>query len=402
MLFKIDKVAYTESEIASKGRQDGTNSIPAIDDENPAPYEIELMEANRQMASKVSESCREHLEKIDGKLDGWKVYPSENYQNELQFIEENYRAEIEHCNNNPILKHAVKNFESVDRIFQNKLSQLNRMPLSYLPLWVYLFFATLIGIGEIPLNALVFNIFGENQIMTWVMSAIIGLCIPLTAHFIGIKVREHGDGFSFPNAIKAAIVFIIIIAALFALAIMRQEYLGLVKEDIGLDDRIVDISFMFFWLNIAVFVTAILISYLSHDPVPGYEKAYRDSVKAKSVLEKEQSKQTKGIKAADDRKAKRERAAKQQKTDAEKMIRKLEGEFDACLMAGQEQEDRWLHQLGRDVACYRRENLVARRKEDQTKKPLSFEHSHSFKLKLPMIAVKTTMSLNQNGVENKS
>ncbi len=394
MLFKFEKIAYSNSEIEAKGRQDGANGIPALDDTDPTPYEIELLQANRQMAGKVVEVCQPRLEKIEGEIAQWKQHAI-GFLDEIQHIKDQHRAEIEHCNNDPILKHAEQEKEIAERAYLNKYNQLNRKPLLYIPLWAYLIFAMLIGIGEVPLNALVFNIFGENQIMTWVMSAIIGLCIPLTAHFTGIKVREHGEGFSWANAIKAAFVFIIVVIALFALAIMRQEYLGLLKDDIGLDDRVVDVSFMFFWLNIAVFVSAILVAYLAHDPVPGYAQLYRDNENAKKELKKAQNDHRNEIIAIEDKKIQRTKSANQQKADAEKTIHRLEAEFDACLKAGREQEERWQHQLGTDIACYRRENLLARKKSEEGKRPKSFKHGLKFKRRLPLIAVKTEMGLLQ-------
>lgn len=388
MLFKFEKIAYSDSEIEAKGRQDGANRIPALDSTEPTPYEIQLLQANRQMAGRVVEACQPRLEKIEGEIAQWKQY-SIDYLGEIQHIKDQHRTEIEHCNNDPILRHAEQEKEIAERAYLNKYNQLNRKPLLYIPLWAYLIFAILIGIGEIPLNALVFNIFGENQIMTWVMSAIIGLCIPLSAHFVGIKVREHGDGFSLPNALKAAFVFVIITIALFALALMRQEYLGLLKDDIGLDDRVVDVSFMFFWLNIAVFVSAILVAYFAHDPVPGYAQLYRDNENAKKKSTKAQDDHRNDIKTIEEKKIQRTEAANQQKADAEKTIHRLEAEFDACLKAGQEQEERWQHQLGRDIACYRRENLLARKKSEEGKRPKSFEHGLKFKRRLSLIEPKT-------------
>jgi NADH:ubiquinone oxidoreductase subunit 4 (subunit M) len=134
-------------------------------------------------------------------------------------------------------------------------------------------FAIAIFAGEIPLNALVFQIFGENQIMTWVMAAIIGLSVPLAAHFIGIKFREESEGYRFGNIFKGILAFGTIVAALYGLSVMRQTYLSEFREELGLTEMLVETSFMFFWLNIAVLAAAIMIAYLSHDPAPGYQEA---------------------------------------------------------------------------------------------------------------------------------
>ena len=78
-------------------------------------------------------------------------------------------------------------------------------------------FAIAIFLGEIPLNALVFEIFGENQVMTWIMATIIGLAVPISAHFIGIKFREHPDGVNYANLLKGTFALAVIGAALYSL-----------------------------------------------------------------------------------------------------------------------------------------------------------------------------------------
>jgi hypothetical protein len=394
---------YSNKKIAAKGRQDGSNGIPALDDMGPTPYEDELLQVNRQMASKVVEDCKTQLEKIDGEISAAKqrlaVFDEDaNQTTDLKHIDDEYEAEVEQCKSSPLIEHAQKEVDYTERAFSNVHARLNRMPIIYVPHWAYMLLAFLIGISEVPLNALVFKIFGEAQIMTWIMSAIIGLFVPIAAHFVGIKFREHGEGFSWPNAIKGVVVLIVVIAAFFVLALMRQQYLDLVKEDIGIDQRIVDVSFNFFWINLAVYISAVLIAYLSHDSVPGYPQLLRDKLKARENLIAAQESHHDCLKRAlevkkqalADNKQKMEQM-RQKKNDLVASISRLEAEFDSVLKAGQEQEKRWLGQARRDIAHYRSENMRARDPKENGKMPKCFENTLDFKLKLRMIAVRTEM-----------
>lgn len=376
-----EKVVYSEEDIQAKAREDAIRNHPHPDATEVSQYERELVDANAQLAGNIAEDIGDKLEILDAEIKSLEQVSGDNCQVQMDYIGSEYKADMEMINNShgPILEHTKSHLTAASRAFDNKFGQLGRMPLSYIPYWLYLIFAVLIGIGEVPLNAMVFNIFGENQVMTWVMSAIIGMSIPLSAHFVGIKIREHGEGFSWPNAFKALFVAGIVIAALYGLAIMRQTYLGEMKEDIGLSDRLIDASFMFFWFNLVIFVTAILIAYLANDPVAGYEQLHKDQKKAERSLQIAEEKRSKAIAAVERKKSEEIQEANLKKSDIEKDIFILKGKYDQILIAGQEQEARCLDQLGRDLAVYRQENLNHRQDGER---PGCFNLMLDFPLKL--------------------
>lgn len=386
-LFTGTKPPFSETDILVHGRQDGMNNLPAPDHNGICPFEDELLRAYEHAASQVAEEWLRKLERLEGSIESHRYTATEGYSADVRQIEDDYKAEIARTNDDPILKHAVEDYEEAERAFKTLYARYNRMPVSYLPHWAYLILAIVIGIGEVPLNALVFNIFGENQVMTWVMSLIIGLTIPLSAHFVGIKVREHADGFSWPNAAKALVVFAVMAGALFALALMRQDYLGLVGPDIGLTQRVIDSSFLFYWLNIAVFVAAILIAYLAHDAVPGFARRYAEKERAQKRLKKAQDAHARALEALEQRKAKRLHEAADRKIESENQVHLLEGEYDSTLKAGQQQEAQCLHRLGQAVAAYRGENL---RNRTDKKTPACFASRIEFPLRLAGLPVRTT------------
>jgi hypothetical protein len=224
-----------------------------------------------------------------------------------------------------------------------------RAPVRYVPLWLYLVFATAIFLGEIPLNALVFQIFGENQIMTWVMAFIIGLAVPLTAHFIGIKMREHGTGFSLSNSIKALAAFGVVSGALYGLSVLRQTYLGEFKQELGLTDVLVESSFLFFWLNIAVFVAAILVAYLAHDSVPGFESLEHGAAATRRKVERSEKKRVKHLVSASKKRA-------EALHDANKLFR--DSMLEVVLLKGIYDPPLPLSRLrGIDISRYRLSNI---------------------------------------------
>jgi hypothetical protein len=372
----------------ARAREDATQSLPAPGDTNPSAYERELQDANAQQAGNVVEDVRKTLEEIDAKIKAKAESAAREFRAANALIESEYQAELARIGStkdNPLLDKARKQVEFTEKAFGERRANLKRLPLEYIPHKMYLALAILIGLGEVPLNAMVFGIFGENQVTTWIMSFVIGIFIPLTAHFVGIKVREHGEKFSWGNAAKAVAVFLFVAVALYGLTILRQTYLGEIRQDLGFSERIVEASFSFFWLNIGVFLAAILVAYLAHDPVPGYAQLYRHYQEAVQELDSLLKKQAETEKSAAMTKAQKVQKAEQKKANDMAEVKTLEGRYNSVLMQGREQEARWLDQLGRDLEVYRGENLQWRQ---DRKRPPCFDLNLDFPLELGSIKEK--------------
>ena len=376
---------YDEEKISTKARDDAAHGIPTLNDDTFAPFEQELTHAAATLSSKVAAAFRGALEILDAKIKAEQEKAERALEDQLKVIDLEYGIDADAVENTFGLQDAHKQYEQAENRYTEMYNKFQRQPIHYVPHWLYVIFATLIFLGEIPLNALVFQIFGENQVMTWVMAFIIGLSIPLTAHFIGIKLREHGDGFSWGNASKGVAAFAMITAALYGLSIMRQTYLHEYKGELGLTDALVESSFLFFWLNMAVFGTAIFIAYLAHDSVAGYEGAEYDQKKTRKIVERMEKRRV-----TDLVKLGKKRALALAKTHSEfreQMIDAvmLKGVYDQVLNEGKEWESRCLHRLWQNIAVYRNENLRAR---DGNESPQSFKEKPDFPLALSAMAEK--------------
>ncbi len=187
---------------------------------------------------------------------------------------------------------------------------------------------------------MVFQIFAESQVMTWVMAFVVGLSVPVSAHFIGIKFREHPDGFSIANATKATAATGVIAYAIYWLSLIRQTYLGENREILGLTDALIESSFMFFWLNIAIFSAAIMIAYLSHDPVPGFSEAKNEVKDAKKEVEKRERRRVSRLKSAAEKRADQKDKTEREHREQIDRVNLLRGTYDQLLLQGQEYEAR--------------------------------------------------------------
>jgi hypothetical protein len=167
--------------------------------------------------------------------------------------------------------------------------------------------------------------------------------------------------------------------------LMRQTYLGEFKEELGLSDMLVKTSFMFFYLNVAVFCAAVMIAYLAHDPEPGFEKAEHDFMKARKTAAKMEAQRIRLLRRIGMTRAATLQKANRLHRDGMHRVNMLYGCYDQILREGQEDEERCLARAQEQIAAYRHENLKCRADKLQ---PQCFRVSHDFPLKLQTIKEK--------------
>lgn len=130
---------------------------------------------------------------------------------------------------------------------------------------------------DVPLNAAVFQIFGENQIATWVLAGLLGVLVVPLAHILGIQIRH-----SFPSRTMTAIAVVGPLLLIVAVAFLRTKYLQENNINLGASGAVGVVLFIAF--NLAVFSSAIALSYLRHDP---FEQALEEAETALKKAKRE-------------------------------------------------------------------------------------------------------------------
>jgi hypothetical protein len=130
---------------------------------------------------------------------------------------------------------------------------------------VYLVGILAILIAEFPLNAIAFRLFGEAEVLTWVMTASLAVTLVLCAHGLGTFLRQ-----AHPNMAERRWIVVLIalpILAIAAIAVIRARYLSFEAELTGFDalGPIVG-SAVFLVINLLVYTGATMLSYLAHVP----------------------------------------------------------------------------------------------------------------------------------------
>lgn len=378
-LFYEHEERYSDEALRAHGREDGQKNIPRPDSDEPSPFERELLHSAASLASQVAAKYKSCLELIDAKIKAEESTTQQRHKHALEYVEGLAKTEKEASDDNYGLGDAHKQLEITEAQYKSFRERLGRGPIAYIPHWLYVVFATLIFIGEIPLNALVFQIFGENQIMTWFMAFVIGLSIPVSAHFIGIKFREHGEGFSWGNFLKGFVVLGVVVAALYVVSVIRRTYFGEYKDTLGLTENLVESTMLFFWLNLAVLCAAIVVAYLSHDSVPGYQDAEKNYKKCRRALEKREKRRVGLSRGIGLQRIKALNKANEEQRDTMAVINMMKGTYDQILKEGQEHESRCLDKLLKELSIYRHENVRARANAET---PKCFSKNPEFPLEL--------------------
>jgi hypothetical protein len=293
------------------GREDGSRNIPGKDQKEHSAYERQLA----MKASKEIRSIAEEWEKEDRNLKG-------NYVSALKrFIDAKEKA-----------KKEKDEAEKALTEYRHLINQINNTADGHhLGKWPYLVFMLLIGLVEIPLTAKVFEIFGDNRIMTYVFALVLCISVPATAHFMGVMIKEK---FNPKNIVLLFINLIALISALGAVSWLREKFFesGESQELLGVHMDPQSVTFVFFVIQFLIFASATTASYLAHDSNPEHLMFKRSKKTGKEDLDKE-------TREADEAEKEFETAAKRLvTTDAERTKRfseyqnRAEGKIEHCKM----------------------------------------------------------------------
>lgn len=151
---------------------------------------------------------------------------------------------------------AAKAFEQAQAALQGM------KPAAVSALWKWIGLIA-IGVTEFPLNAMIFRIIGERDEMTYLLAAGIGLVIPLTAHFFGHSLRQ--DIKTLRDKYLLAAIPVALVLALVGIATLRAKFFAaeaeVIQEELHINLSSGEAATIFFALNLAMFLAAVLISY---------------------------------------------------------------------------------------------------------------------------------------------
>lgn len=130
---------------------------------------------------------------------------------------------------------------------------------------VYRVAVVAILLAEFPLNAVAFRLFGEAEVLTWVMTASLAVTLVLCAHGLGTFLRAANPTMAERRWI--AVLIALPLATIVGIAVVRARYLSEMAEQTGLATLGPWTgSVVFLVINLLVYAGAAMLSYLAHGP----------------------------------------------------------------------------------------------------------------------------------------
>ncbi len=230
------------------GKRDGVIGIPTAHEPSPPPA---LVQIAQRAAEALAELCRGI------------ATDEANRRDQLESAERDRRnAELDVDLAARTVAGAEERHEAPTDSFA-MASATERGPRIGKRIYAVAIFAILIA--EFPLNAIAFRLFGEAEVLTWVMTASLAVTLVLCAHGLGTFLRQPH-----PSMAERRWVMVLItlpVLAIIAIALIRARYLAVAAELTGLDTLgpVVG-SAAFLIINLLVYTGATMLSYLAHAP----------------------------------------------------------------------------------------------------------------------------------------
>jgi hypothetical protein len=227
-----------ERRIQIEGQRDGEKNLPDMGSYSPAPFEQALIANGERHTHRAYEKSSARIARL---------------QPLFQMLQKRY--------------HDMEGRQKAvaDR-FETRKQELGRdvaMPFPSKFHWMLILF---LGIGEFPLNTVVFRLFGEPEFLTYVMASTLAITIPLLGLFIGLNMRQAIPRTA-GNILIGLLTPLAVGAALFGISVLRGVY---ISTQAGATDPLQasqnQMQYILFALNILVFFAALVSSFYAHDP----------------------------------------------------------------------------------------------------------------------------------------
>jgi len=227
---------FPDDEIIRKaGHEDGLAGLPAGSSYEAGPFERSIIASGESKISEIYAQTAAELSNLEGKTSNLaNAYESNQYR--LKDVLVRYR---------------------------NRKDAVGRDVVIPVPYTIHWMIVLLLAIGEFPLNVVVFRMFGEPELMTYVMSMTLSLTLPIIGVFLGLQIRTLVPP-KVATAIMIALAPTTVLGALTALSFIRNMYVTLHAEHkLGAGSG--NMVYAMFAINLLIFMGAYMVSFFAHD-----------------------------------------------------------------------------------------------------------------------------------------
>ncbi len=226
----------TRREIAVEGEKDGERNIPEMGSYMPAHFEVALIARGEREVQRRYEKASIRIAKLQPAFH--------DYKKRLEELSARFAILVERHN--------------------ARKKELGRDLTASFPYIYHIYLILFLGIGEFPLNTIVFRLFGEAEYLTYIMASSLVITIPLLGLFIGVHLKQSIP----PTPGKIAVGLMIPIsvgAALIAVSMLRGTYVSSQVAVATSAPNEGSMGYALFALNMLVFCAAVVSSYFATD-----------------------------------------------------------------------------------------------------------------------------------------
>jgi hypothetical protein len=133
----------------------------------------------------------------------------------------------------------------------------------------YLVLMILIGVTEMFINGVVFQVLGQGKVGTWVMAAGLGIAFPLLAHFLGASLKRAGR-----MTASVGILLGVIALVLVGVVVLRERYVEATAASglLPIDASPTLVTMLLLFVNVAIVAAAVYASFHHAVSDPQFEK----------------------------------------------------------------------------------------------------------------------------------
>lgn len=227
-----------ESRILAEGQKDGERNIPEMSSYMPAQFEQALIAHGEQEVQRTYEKASLRIAKLLPLFQAFQKHFAD-LDGRLQALVERYNA---------------------------RKKELGREIAAPFPYKYHLALILFLGLGEFPLNTIVFRLFGEAEYLTYIMASTLAVTIPLLGLFIGVHLRQSVPRIA-GNIVIGLFIPVSVGAALVAVSMLRNTYIFTqLSSSTGLVGDQQQLAYALFALNALVFCGAVVSAFFAHDP----------------------------------------------------------------------------------------------------------------------------------------
>lgn len=239
MKWKAPSNPFTdESRIQAEGQKDGERNIPEMSSYMPAQFEQALIAHGEQEVQRIYEKASLRIAKL--------LPLFQSFQKHFADLEGRLQALVGRYN--------------------VRKKELGRELAAPFPYKYHLALILFLGIGEFPLNTIVFRLFGEAEYLTYIMASTLAITIPLLGLFIGVHLRQSVPRIA-GNIVIGLFIPLSVGAALVAVSMLRNTYIfSQMASSTGPVGDQQQLAYALFALNTLVFCGAVVSAFFAHDP----------------------------------------------------------------------------------------------------------------------------------------